>query len=316
MIKTGKTTIQILLLFPILLFIFNSCDDLIEKNLEKKTLAILAPTEGLVTSNTSMTFWWETLDGANEYNVQVVSPSFQQVQKLWADTTVTGDKFLMQLIPGNYQWRIRGANGSSATEFITISFVIDSTLNIAEETITLLSPKDNDASNKLSQLFKWSMLYNAGEYRFQIANNSNILLMDTITFALESSFKFPEDGYYTWSVRGQNDISNTQYTTYGIHIDTQKPEQALLKTPSHNSNVTTDSIYFTWARPEDNGSPLFDSLYVFEDEDLKRKILSKKLDSTSYNDSLAPGMYYWYVKTCDKAGNIGEKSTVFKFTKN
>ena len=218
-------------------------------------------------------------------------------------------------MPGTYQWRVQGCNGSSKTKFTTASFVIDSTLNITRETIVLRSPANNTYSNNLSQVFKWNKLYNADEYRFRITDSSDALLKDEVTQGSEISFEFTADGDYIWSVRGQNDISNTLYSFYTITIDTKKPGIPSLRMPLHESAVT-DSVRFEWKRVEDSGSPLYDSLYVFRDADLREEVISKKTDNTFYEDLLEPGIYFWYVKTCDVAGNIGEKSSTFRFTKH
>jgi hypothetical protein len=307
-----------IILCPLLAAILYSCDEFIEKDLEGKNVTILAPADSLVTSNAFMTFWWEAMEGALEYNVQVVSPSFALIKKLWADSIVAGNKFELALVPGSYQWRIKGMNGSSESNFVTLSFTIDSTLNITNETIILQSPDNDFASNKLSQIFKWNKLYNADEYRFQITNSSNSLLKDATTRDTENSFEFTADGNYTWSVRGQNEISNTLYSSFTITIDTEKPGRPSLRTPSDKSVITGDSIPFLWVRIEDSGSRLYDSLYVFRDKELMEKVISRKTDKTFYNELLEepPGIYYWYVKTCDVAGNIGEKSTTFEFTKS
>jgi hypothetical protein len=308
--------ITILLLCPFLTAIFHGCDDFIEKDLEGKNITILAPMDKLVTSNTSITFWWETIEGTLDYNVQVVSPAFDKVEKLWADTFVTGNKFEISLVPGSYQWRIKGWNGSSQTNFTTASFVIDSTLNITSETIVLRFPPDNTYSNSLSQTFRWDKLYNADEYRFRITNSSHTLLKDEVIQSSESSFEFTADGDYSWRVRGQNEISNTLYSSFTITIDTQKPGAPSLKSPSNGSSLAADSIRFEWTRMNDNGSPLYDSLYVFRDSDLKENVISEKTDKTFYEYLLEPGTYYWYVKTCDVAGNISKESSTFRFIKN
>ncbi len=306
-----------IILYPLLAVIIYGCEEFIEKDLAEKNITILAPANNLVTPYTTTTFWWEELDGALDYNVQVVSPDFDMVEKLWADTIVEGNKFELPLVPGSFQWRIKGRNGSSETKFITASFVIDSTLNITSETVVLLSPADNAAKNNLSQIFKWSKLYNADEYRFKITNSDNIPLKDeVIRSGTESSFEFTADGSYIWSVRGQNDISNTLYSSYTIIIDTKSPGIPALKRPLNGEVVVTDTVRFEWTRVEDNGSPLFDSLCVFSDAELKESVISLKTDKLFYEeDSLEPGVYHWYVRTCDAAGNVGEKSSTFIFTK-
>ncbi|MDR1729763.1 MAG: hypothetical protein LBR52_03780 [Prevotellaceae bacterium] len=300
-----------ILLFPVLAVTFCGCDEFIEKDLKGKKVTMLAPADSLVTSITTITFWWEEIEGASDYNLQVISPDFDRAEKLWADTFVVGNKLEISLVPGNYQWRIKGMNGSSETGFARASFSIDSTLNLTNETIVLHSPANNAVSNRLSQVFKWNKLYNANEYRFTITGSSNTLLKDEVTQVTENSFEFTDDGDYTWSVRGQNEISNTLYTSYTITIDTESPGKPTLKDPA----IRTDTVRFEWTRVEENGSLLFDSLYVFRDADFREKVIAKKTDKTFYEELLQPGTYHWYVRTCDAAGNVSERSATSMFTK-
>ncbi len=306
-----------IILCPLLVAVFYGCEEFIEKDLTGKKVTILAPADSLGISITTITFWWKEIEGALDYNVQVVSPAFNKAEKLWADTFVVGNKFDLSLVPGDYQWRVKGRNGSSETNFTVASFVIDSGLDLSKETIILRSPSDNATSNNLSQVFKWNKLYNAGEYRFRILNSDNTTLKDEVIRGSESSsFEFTEDGSYIWSVRGQNDISNTLYSSYTIIIDTESPGKPSLKSPLNESVLTTDSISFEWTRMEDAGSLFFDSLCVFRDNSLTDKVLSKKTDKTSYKDTLDAGAYWWYVRTSDAAGNLSERSPVFRFIKN
>lgn len=308
-----KTPIVFLSL--ILITFCSSCDDFIEKDLETEIVKIMAPADSSTISTTTVTFWWESIEGALEYNIQVVSPSFKQVQKLWADSIVTGDKLMLSLVPGNFEWRIKALNGSSETSFVTAAFSIDSTLNITNENIILVSPGNGAITNKLQQVFRWNKLYSANDYNFRITNAAGESLEDIITLKTEASHEFLTDGVYTWSVRGQNEISNTLYSSFTLQIDTQTPEAPILNTPLNNA-VVPDDVSFSWTRAHDTGSALYDSLYVFSDISLTNKKLSVKLDQTSYEDSFEAGIYYWYVKTCDAAGNIGDRSSVFSFVKN
>jgi hypothetical protein len=91
-----------------LLILFFACrKDFIVENIESKTLTINAPADNLATTVNVVTFWWEPLDVAEKYNLQVVKPNFQSVASLVADTNVTGTKLNLTLQPGTYQWRIK-----------------------------------------------------------------------------------------------------------------------------------------------------------------------------------------------------------------
>ncbi|MDR1678830.1 MAG: hypothetical protein LBR81_03540 [Prevotellaceae bacterium] len=118
---------SVILLSLMLTAISFGCDDLIEKNLEKEQVSIIAPANNTKLSAASVVFWWDKLDDALEYNVQVVSPSFGQVQRLLADTIVTDNKLTLSLEAGDFEWRVKALNGSSQTEFVSAAFSVEST---------------------------------------------------------------------------------------------------------------------------------------------------------------------------------------------
>jgi hypothetical protein len=312
-----KKYTSFLLLFAVT--IFYSCDDFIEKDLQNESINIITPANNSKISSSTVTFWWDKVEGALEYNVQVVSPSFDQVQRLWADSIVSGNKIMFSLVPGNFEWRVNAVNGSSGTEFAAASFSIDSTINLINETIILTSPKNNIATNNTNQTFRWNNIYNANEYHFIIANSAGDFLKDEIMTKTETSFEFTADGIYTWSVRGQNEMSNTIFSKSSLQIDTKAPGQPTLNMPSDKAIIPAEeNVSFSWSRAADNGSQLFDSLYVFADEAMTNRVLAEKTEQTSHK-ALIPdaGTYYWYVKTCDVAGNVGGRPTKeFSFVKN
>ena len=64
--------------FFLFAFLITSCTDFVEKDISKKTVAILAPPDGYVTYSVTLTFWWQEIDGAENYSLQVVRPDFSR----------------------------------------------------------------------------------------------------------------------------------------------------------------------------------------------------------------------------------------------
>src|SRR6185437_11475664 len=104
---------------------------------------IVSPPNNFVSSNYSIVFLWEQLDGASDYRIQIVQPSFSNLQQLLIDTPVIGTNFAYQLSPGSYQWRIKAENGSSSTQSITRNIKVDSNSNLSGQTFLVSSPSDN-----------------------------------------------------------------------------------------------------------------------------------------------------------------------------
>ena len=108
-------------MFALLLgLLAQGCAEAIEKDLSKRTVRLLAPSDGVTAADsTAMTFAWDSLEGANRYTVQVVTPSFDSIVTLVADTTL---KRFFYTIPqltirGRYQWRVMGLNNTSSSGY-------------------------------------------------------------------------------------------------------------------------------------------------------------------------------------------------------
>jgi hypothetical protein len=293
-----------------------SCEDIFEKNLKKENVEILAPTNGLESDISTITFWWNEVDGALGYSLQVVSPTFSSVSKLILDTNISKNKFTYSLIPGSYQWRVRAYNNSSETDYVTYSLTIDSTADITQQTIILVSPSDKDTTNQMSFTFRWDTIYNADDYRFEIwipdFSGTNFL---SVTLEADNFNYTLVEGAYEWGVRGQNSTTNTQYSKRTIYVDTTNPNTPALLTPTSNDTISDSlSLDFSWSRGTVTGSSIKDSLYIYTDQTMAIIKRQKYLNSTTYTDSLGIGNYWWRIRSIDAAGNYSSYSVLRKFT--
>jgi hypothetical protein len=109
----------------ILVFVVG-CDDLFEEDLSNSMVLLYAPSDSISINNQNVTFWWDSLRDANEYNLQVVSQSFDAIEFLALDTTLTNTKFIKELPSGNYQWRVKALNSHSEAVSDIWSFTITS----------------------------------------------------------------------------------------------------------------------------------------------------------------------------------------------
>lgn len=290
------------------------CEIFTEPDLTGKQVTIFSPPDGLETTISTQSFWWEHVEDAEQYNLQIVTPSFYYIERLFADTFITANKFLYTLLPGEYEWRVNALNFSSQTEYTVHKLIIDSTPDISHETIQLLLPVDKDTTNNTSITFAWELLYNADDYNFQLYYKgikylSVIWEFDTITKELDQG-----EGHYEWSVRGQNAFSNTAYSSRSLYIDTTSPNKPILLNPLNNEILPDTIINFHWDCGQISGSSIKDSLYIFGDQSMGQLLIAKYLSTPSYSDSLGPGEYYWRVRSIDAAGNKSDYSVLSHFT--
>jgi hypothetical protein len=288
----NKPVLQIVVSIMILI---TSCDDFIEKDLTNRHITVLTPADNSISSTYTQLFMWDDLEGASEYHIQIVKPSFSVIQQFIADTTVHYNQFAITLQPGHYQWRIKGENGSSSTSYQTYTFTIDSTNDLSNQTVHLLSPANNGYVNDLQQTFSWDALPSATNYIFQAFTSSN----SPIAASLQSTpnnfvnYSFPSQGTYKWKVYAQNATSSTIASEATVIIDTITPATPIQISPLNDTNLVVDPVQLKWNSSYGATSyrlQVSTNPTSFTETDTV-------LTGTIYNFSTAAGtIYYWRVK--------------------
>lgn len=120
-IVSDRITIVTMLL---VLLSFNGCKDVIVTDITKKEVTVISPADQLQSTNKNQLFWWNKVDQATQYNVQIVTPSFAAPDSIILDTILFVDKFYYSLDTANYQWRIRAENSEYKTDYKTFSLEI------------------------------------------------------------------------------------------------------------------------------------------------------------------------------------------------
>lgn len=298
--------------------IFAACDDFFEKDIESSEVTLNSPADSVRTEVSSITFWWEPVNGATSYQLQVASPNFAAIVKPVLDTTVGANKFIFTLVPGKYEWRVRALNSAYATGYFFSSFQIDSTMNLTKQEVVLVSPVENYYTNTSTISLKWEKLYNALEYQLDIKSpdwNGNKIRGTKIT-PYDTANVYLAEGKYAWGVRGSNDGSVSVYSFRNIMVDKTAPVAPSLVKPTTGTSFSQGSIDFGWTRANDTGSPLYDSLYLSTDSAFTVSGIKQSLKVEEQSVSIEMkdnGTYFWKVKSVDKAGNRGAFSVIRKF---
>lgn len=105
-------------------FLVTGCDDLFEKDLTGKQVALVAPSDNVTTCITRQLFLWEKLQGATTYRMLIVTPDLRQAQACLLDTLLEEQHFEYEFTEGVYTWMIRAENSASAGEFTSRLLVI------------------------------------------------------------------------------------------------------------------------------------------------------------------------------------------------
>ncbi|HXD93105.1 MAG TPA: hypothetical protein VNX01_07810 [Bacteroidia bacterium] len=314
-------------------FTINSCKEVFETNLAKSTITILAPADTATLTSSNVTFWWNTVDGALKYNIQIVKPSFNNIQTLLIDSNVTTNKFTYTFNPGSYQWRIRALNGSSNTAYFTRSFKIDSSLNLTTSTVQLTSPANGFTTANFTVSLQWLALPAASTYNLEVQKTvptvGNIVTTNGIT-APSYSYVFPAYGTYQWRVSAENSNSNSQYSSWNI-INISMPIPTSQAPHDRDTTQAGPSFVLTWSRGSIalNGevAPAGDSIFVYADstETTLAQVTGSQpnpmfVTTKSYTftptSPASKQWYSWKVKTIDSLSNQSSFTPIRRFRKS
>jgi hypothetical protein len=297
--------------------------DFIVKDIKNDTVSIIAPADNLNTPNNAVTFWWDELDGAEKYNLQIVKPSFSAVIQLIVDTNITLNKFKKVLTPGTYQWRIKAINGAGSTAYTTRTLVIDTTSNLSFITLNPIAPVGLLTGNKVVT-FSWTPHPSADHYEINVLNSggTSIHTQNNITAANYTyTFTIPGDLIgYKWQVKAHNSFSFSQYNSAStFSIDITAPSVSQLNSPV-NGAIKIDTSSFMWTRISSDTK--YDSIIVSNDSLGNSLIGSRRVNGLNYKINLfslpspgpSSGYYWWRIISVDSVKNKSAMSLPQKFT--
>lgn len=312
-----RKTIFAALAAVLLTTLVSACKDFIEPSLEKRKVALLAPANQSESGKYQVGFWWEPVEDALYYRLQLVSPDFAAASTLVADTLLRGlNKLNLTLDPGKYQWRVRAENGSSHTAYTSAAFTIHES-SIEEQKVILSSPGSNYLTNLDAAGLKWNALFGAELYRLQIdadnfADETKMLYNGTLT-GLAYSFSFPKEGTFKWRVRAENATVQSKWSDiFSLTYDTTPPARVSIVGPGNGVSVSKP-VSLQWTAV---ATAKKYKLYVFKnDKTVYSTAFPVLVAGTSYAFNLGePGeKVYWRVSAMDEAGNEGPLSDEMNF---
>ncbi|MDD2987148.1 hypothetical protein [Flavobacterium sp.] len=315
-----KTLNRILLMALILLAY--GCEDILEEDITDDFITLVSPSNKEQIISNVVNFQWQTLKGAKEYRIQV----FSENQAIILDSLVGANRFTFQMVPGAFQWRVRGENFAYTSSYsFTSSFSVIESDNLTNQQVILLSPNVN-YYNATSIIFNWQSINVADTYNFELVNvtNGQVVVhqaegLTTNSISLNSTV-LSDDAEYTWKVKALNSLpSATQFASRNFYIDRINPNQPVNTFPSNNSSQNTaQTITFTWSIPTDTGVIQSAIAYVIEfsnDANFSSVFQTSNAPTNSFQQIFqSSGDYYWRIKAIDKAGNTSNYSNPFKFT--
>ncbi|MFV8282623.1 hypothetical protein ACNKXS_13820 [Christiangramia marina] len=292
-----------------------SCEEiLLEIDIKDELPELLAPTNDSELKASNIDFEWQEINGASSYRIQIVKPSFEEVNQFLVNEIVEETSFTKNLSIGDYEWRITALNSGYTSRSTQAFFEVQSNDDFSSFEINLLEPDNNLKTNVALQNLRWEPMESAEVYRLQIFTE-NELILETTTDSTSYEYLF-DNGRFIWQVRGETEIENTFYSNHTIIIDTTDPEVARLISSKNDTILTNNTINFMWERLQLIETEAVDSIYIFEDLNLE-VLVEKDTGTGAYTSILDRNKtYYWFVRSFDEAGNESRSSENFSFTIN
>ena len=287
-----------------------ACKSIIEEDISDKKVIINAPNGTSATSYNQL-FWWEKVDGAITYQVQIASPDFTNVQKLLLDTSIASNKIDVTLAAGNYEWRVRAINGSYQSPYSGSTFTITDQ-NINTIRVRLKSP-DNGKPTKSTTL-TWYEIPNDSviSYRVQVSKSDsfNPIFKEVNTPITSYALSLTDETTYYWRVKAfsDTDSSLSSVTSY-FSYDVTAPDKVTLTSPTNTAVSKPTKGDLVWVKSTDVNATY--NVYVIYGTDAEKKF-TVSTNSFSYDADINETVT-WRVQAFDEAGNIGLASDTWTF---
>ena len=214
---------NLIVILSLLILLCSGCEEIISvADISEETVQLKYPLNGSLIKNDEVLFNWEKIAYADAYEVQIVSPNFEELNQLILDTIVLDSMpvlFSKKLDDGFYEWKVKAMNSASSTAYESAGFEVKDSVQFSDGEIVVVAPEDAYVTTKTIVDLQWEILEEAQLYRIVIeeATTGDLFLEETtINPFLKVNFEL---GTYIWKVRGEKDEQYTVYTAQTISIE-------------------------------------------------------------------------------------------------
>ncbi|WP_448698211.1 hypothetical protein ACFGVR_15440 [Mucilaginibacter sp. AW1-3] len=298
--------------------LFSACSEFIEPSINSSKVYLEAPGNNYPSTSYTMNFWWDQVDNALSYRLQIVSPRFDSVAYLVTDTLIKKNTFVLTMNPGKYQWRVRAENGSSQSPYAESRSFTVLYSSIKQQSVLLSSPANGLITNQSPVTLQWTSVYGATKYQLEIDTNNFVnesaVLLNQVYPGLQVNYTFPKDQTYQWRVRAQNDTAQAKWSAINtISYNRTPPGMVTLIAPINKQTVGSP-VSLQW---NSTSKAVKYKVYVLKSDSttLYNAGFPAVTTATNYSFNLgATGEHvYWKVTAIDAAGNEGLPSVLRSF---
>ena len=300
-----------------LLVTMAGCDSFFEDDISNRTVELVSPADQVETDILTQTFYWDVMEGASSYRLQVVTPSFANAENLLLDTLVSDNKYTYTLFPAEFEWRVRAENSVYQSGWSSSHFTIYSSDDLTRQKVQISSPHDGYFTNKVDISFAWDALYNADNYQVAVYKGSwdGETVIAPVKVDGTSYEGTLSEGKFYWGVQAQNQTSQTSYSIQSFVIDQTPPNVPVLTSPENNATVTSTTVLFAWNSSDSGSGIAQDTVKVYADKNLTTLIKAVASSDRQAEINLTDRTtYYWTALSVDKAGNVGAQASIDTLT--
>jgi len=286
-----------------------ACKSIIEEDISDKNVIINTPNSSTVTSYNQL-FWWEKVDGALTYQMQIASPNFTNIQKLLLDTNTTSNKIDFTLAAGNYEWRVRAINGSYQSPYSGSTFTVTDA-NINTIRVRLRLPETGKPTK--TTVLTWDAVPNDSvtSYRVVVSKSGSFTpIFKEVTTPLTSyPLDVSDETTYYWRVKAYSDTDSSLWSIVSsFTYDATAPGKVTLTKPLNNATLAPTRGDLIWDSAETNAKYY---VYIIYGTDAEKKF-TVSTNTISYDADINETVK-WRVQAFDEAGNLGIASDTWTF---
>ncbi|MDI6757106.1 MAG: hypothetical protein QME32_03680, partial [Endomicrobiia bacterium] len=231
--------------------------------------------------------------------------------------------------PDHYIWDAmrEGVNYVSVTAYDTLnsSSTLYDAFFVRKDTTAppvsiLLDPINNSATNFLSVNFRWQssndLTSGTTGYFLEISEQQDFstVLFSSVTSLVTAPMPLSGEATYYWRVRAQDAAGNYSAfpSAYKVWLDTTPPSAPALISPSSGTVSNVTSRVFSWSSSADSFSGILNyTLQLSTAVNFAPLAFSSTTADISSNLSSRQNLYYWRVRTLDRAGNVNVSTEAF-----
>ncbi len=275
-------------------------------NINFDTVSGLNPTDGSSTTDTTPTFSWTAVTGADKYQIQVADNAANLAGSSTVNvpgTSYTPTMALTNLL--THHWRVRAVDGDG--QFGAWSGA--SSLRVEWGTVSGLDPTDGSSTTDTTPEFRWTAVAGATRYEIQIADSESALEGSPAVAVSDTSYTsttaLTNLLTYHWRVRAVDGEGQFGAWSGASSLRVEWGAVSGLS-PTDGSSTTDITPEFRWTAVA--GAAKYEIQIADSEANLAGSQSVDVNDGTSYTPTTALTnllTYHWRVRAVDSEGQFG-----------